>query len=360
MSEALRIIITALVSAFGVGVLVVLLIYFSPDTFEKWLAILMKGAIKLRIGARSLHKQYVRHDFQGRVNTFVRKNCPLLPGMVADRVRLEWVDGSVSKQAILDGDVVVVRVKRDDPEERSFVHAVCLFVSKSLLFKAKRYISTPQGEATDLLVSLRLLEREKPTTVSHFVDDYLHPGTDKKRHAATAEIFDDLVTVDGGRLFYSIYLQELNFLGNKVFGARKDGIIHKEVHQLIEFLKALSNREVGGTSVDLDFYGAYCRFAVVIVGKSVKLLREDIKPYVGFITKTLIPAGVETIYLLAPAKNAPYVRQIAEQVGGTFDKYIEAKFTMPLKFKDGEKRMADTYLLILRARGAQTYIQKAS
>ncbi len=226
--------------------------------------------------------------------------------------------------------------------------------------KAKRYISTPQGEATDLLVSLRLLEREKPTTVSHFVDDYLHPATDERRHAATAETFDDLVTVDGGRLFYSIYLQELNFLGNKVFGSRKDGIIHTEVKQLIEFLKVLADREVGDTGVDLDFYGTYCLFAVVIVGKSDKLLREDIKPYVGFIMNTLIPAGIETIYLLAPARNTPYVRQIAASVGGTFDKYIEAKFTMPLRFKTGETKQSDTYLLILRARGAQTYIQKAS
>ncbi len=98
----------------------------------------------------------------------------------------------------------------------------------------------------------------------------------------------------------------------------------------------------------------------MIVGKSRKLLHEDIKPYVGFITATLIPRNVETIYLLAPARNAPYVRQIAAAVGGKFDQYLEAKFRMPLRFKGGEKQEVDNYLLILRARGAQTYIQKAS
>ncbi len=360
MSEVVEKILLALGSIFGGGVLIAILIFLNPDKAEKWWALLVKGALNLHFGAKALHKHYVRHDFQGRVNEFVKKNCPALPGAAADRVRLEWVDGSVSKQAILDGDVVVVRVKRRDPEERSFVHAVCLFVSKSLLFKAKRYISSPQGEATDLLFSLRLLEREKPATVSYFVDDYLHPATDKKRHGPTAQIFDDLVTVDRGRLFYSVFLQELHFLGNKVFGHRKDGVIHGEVRQLIEFLKKLADRAVGDTGVDLDFFGAYCRFAVVIVGKSDKLLREDIKPYVGFITGKLIPASVETIYLLAPARNAQYVGQIAEQVGGTFDRYLEAKFTMPLKFKDGETRQSNTYLLILRKRGAQTYIQKAS
>jgi len=360
MNEALRFIVVGLSSVFGVGVLVLLLIYFTPNQFEKWLAMVMKAAIKLKIGARALHKQYVRHDFQGRVNEFVKENCPVLPGAAADRVRLEWVDSTVSKQAILDGNVVVVRVKREDPEERSFVHAVCLFVSKSLLFKAKKYISAPQGEATDLLVSLRLLEREKPATVSHFVDDYLHPATDKKRHPVTAEVFDDLVVVDGGRLFYSIFLQELNFLGNKVFGGRKDGVIIREVKELVGFLKKVADREVGDTDVDLDFFGEYCRFAMVIVGKSTKLVRENIKPYVGFINQKLIPAGVETVYLLAPMRNAPYVKQIAAQVGGTFDPYLEAKFTMPLKFKDGGKRQSETYLCILRKRGAQTYIQKAS
>src|SRR6266568_704247 len=180
MSEALKYIIGGLVSLFGAGVLVVILVFLNPDATEKWLALLMKGALKLGIGARALHKHYIRHDFQARVNSFVRRNCPALPGAVADRVRLEWIDGSVSKQAILEGGVVVVRVKREDPQERSFVHAVCLFVSKSLLFKAKRYISTPQGEATDLLVAYRLLEREKPQTVAHFVDDYLHPAIERR------------------------------------------------------------------------------------------------------------------------------------------------------------------------------------
>jgi len=358
MTEAIKLLVVVIGSVFGTVGLIILLLYLTPNQVEKWAAILLKLALRLGIGVRTLHKQYVRHDFQSRVNDFVRKHCPTLPGAVADKVRLEWVDGSVSKKAILDGDVVVVRVKREDPQERSFVHAVCLFVSKSLLFKAKRYISAPQGEATDLFVSLKLLEREKPAAVAHFVDDYLQPAIDKK-HSATARIFDDLTVVDSGQLFYAIYLQELNFLGNKVFGGRKDAVIVKEVDDLIEFLKNFVDREVGTEGTDLDFFGAYCRFAVVIVGKAPKLLRESIKPYVNFIAGTLMPAGVETVYLVAPAKNAPYVRQVAEAVSPNFEPYLEAKLKRKLRFKDRQVEV-DTHLLILRVRGAKTYIEKAA
>lgn len=357
MSDVLKYLLGAFVGGLGSLGVLILLLYMTPEKVEKWAAILLKFLMTLGIGVRSLHKHYVRYDFEGRVNGFVKKHCPTLPGAVAQKVRLEWVDGSVDRQAILDGDVVVVRVRRDDPKERSFVHAVCLYVSKSLLFKAKRYISSAQGQATDLLVSLRLLEREKPTAVDHFVADYLQPAIDKKK-SATARIFDDLVVVDSGHLFYSLFLQELNFLGNKVFGGRKDALIVQEVDKLIEFLKRFLNREVGDEAVDLDFFGSYCRFAVVIVGKAPTLLRASIKPYVGFIQQTLKPAKVETVYLLAPSKNAPYVQQIADAVSEEFEPYLKAEFRGRLRIR-GEHVATDQFLVILRARGRQVYIQRA-
>ena len=357
MGELLKATATLIWSVFGVVGVVAVFVYLTPDQAQKWFAALLKLAMKVGIGAKVLHKTYVRFDFQGRVNGFINKNCPQLPGNIAQRVRLEWVDESVSKQAILDGDIVVVRVKRDDPQERSFVRAVCLYVSKSLLFKAKHYISAPQAEATDLLVSMRLLEKEKPATVSHFVEDYLKPATDDKR-SAVARTFDDLVEVDKGRLFYAVYLQELNFLGGKVFGGRKDAVIAKEVGELIDFLKMLSNREVGADHTDLEFEGAYCKFAVVIVGKALKLQEKAIKPYVGFIKTKLIPSGAETIYLVSPEEKGPYLQQIAAEVQDTFEPHFEGKLRRALTIK-GKKREVDTHILVLRSRTVRTYIERA-
>src|SRR6266550_550512 len=162
MTEVLKLLVVALLSSFGTLGAVLLLLYLTPEKAQKWGAILLKLLLKAGVGARLLHKKYIEYDIQGRVNEFVKIQCSDLPGLAAHKVRLEWVDGTISKRAILEGNLVVVRVRRDDPKDMNFVHAVCLFVSKALLFKAKHYIAAAQGEAADLFVSMRLLEREKP------------------------------------------------------------------------------------------------------------------------------------------------------------------------------------------------------
>jgi len=358
VSEIVRLIVVALLASGSTLIAVLLFIFLNVEKAQKWGSILLNLLLRIGVGARLLHKKFVQYDIQGRVNEFVKINCSELPGLAAQKVRLEWVDSSISKRAILEGNLVVVRVRRDDPKDMNFVHAVCLFVSKSLLFKAKHYISAPQGEATDLFVSLRLLEREKPAAVSYFADEYLRPVIDKKA-SPTAKVFETLHAIDAGKLFWSVFLQELDFLGNKVFGGRKDAQIVREVEQLTDFLVKIAGRQVGQEDVDLNFFGAYCRFAVVIVGKWAKLSQQAIQPYVDYIERTLVPAGVETIYLIAPAKNVAHVKKIEEAVSDQFDRHFEARFRKKLKIGDRE-RWADQYLLVLRARGRQVYLPKTA
>jgi hypothetical protein len=358
MTEVLKLLVVALLSSFGTLGAVLFLLYLTPEKAQKWGAILLKLLLKTGVGARLLHKKYIEYDIQGRVNEFVKIQCADLPGLAVQKVRLEWVDGTISKRAILEGNLVVVRVRRDDPKDMNFVHAVCLFVSKALLFKAKHYIAAAQGEAADLFVSMRLLEREKPAAIAYFSDEYLRPVIDNKK-GAMARVFDDLNMIDKGKLFWPVYLQELDFLGNKVFGGRKDAVIAQEVSDLLEFLKKIAGRHVGQEDVDLTFCGAYCKFGIVIVGKRLKLWQEAIKPYINYIRRTLIPAGVETIYLLAPEKNAPYVRKIEDSVKGEFERHLEGKFRKTLLF-DNKVEETDQYLLILRARGRQVYLPKGS
>ncbi len=355
MTEILKLIATFLIGSFGTTAAIILLIYFSPEKAEKWWSIFLRALMAIGVSTRTLHKKYLQHDIQSRVNHFVKKECSQLPGSAAQKAKIQWVDGSVTKRAVLDGNAVIVRLKRDDPHDKNFVHAVCMFVSKSLLFKAKHYISRAQGEATDLIVSMRLLQREKPSVVSYFLDGYLQPAVDKTK-TSTAKVFDDLVSIDRSNLLFPVYLQELNFLGEKVFGGRKDAVIIKEVDELIQFLKAFATRKLGEDDTP-DFFGEYCRFSVVIVGRAGKLVRESIAPYVKFIEKKLVPVGVETVYLLAPAKNASYVGQIAESVANHFESYAEVTFKRTL-VRDDKPRTFPTYLRILRSKERQLYYKK--
>ncbi len=226
--------------------------------------------IAVRLGLRFAHKKYVQHDFQGSVNEFIKKHVKEMPGFQVKGVKLDWVDADVKRQSFLEQDRVVVRVKRDDPHHENFVKAVYLFVSTALLYRAKRYISPPQGRAIDLFVSAEIFREQKPEVVDYFLEKYLHPHIDDGS-ARVTDLFKRFDVISKAGLFVPVFLQEMDYLGQKVFGGRKGQEVVKEVDELVLFLETLAQRRVGDEQTDLNFSQQYCRFAIVIVGKAAKI-----------------------------------------------------------------------------------------
>ncbi len=144
-----------------------------------------------------------------------------MPGFQVKGVKLEWIEADVKRQAFLEADRVVVRVKRNDPHHENFVKAVYLFVSTALLYRAKRYISPPQGRAIDLFVTAEIFREQRPEVVDHFLEEYLHPQIDDGSARVTT-LFEHFALISKAGLFFPVFLQEMDYLGRKVFGKAKN------------------------------------------------------------------------------------------------------------------------------------------
>ena len=315
--------------------------------------------MSLHLGLRFAHKKYIEHDFQGNVNEFVKKHAKDMPGFQVKGVKLEWVEADVKRQAFLEADRVVVRVKRDDPHHENFVKAVYLFVSTALLYRAKRYISPPQGRAIDLFVTAEIFREQRPEVVDHFLEEYLHPQIDDGSARVTT-LFEQFDVISKAGFFFPVFLQEMDYLGHKVFGRAKTQEIVTEVNGLIEFLRTLALRRVGDEEVDLHFVKLYCRFAVVIVGKSIKLKKSvaPTAPYVNFIRDGL-ERNVETVYLVGHAENENHIRRVCADLSDKYDLASEKKFSK-LIIVGKEKRKLHTFLAVLRAKNRQLYVAASS
>ncbi|MGH9516016.1 MAG: hypothetical protein ACRD3P_10110 [Terriglobales bacterium] len=336
----------------GVTVAVIVTaILANPEKVEKWLALFWQLVIKVRLGLRFAHKRYVQHDFQGSVNEFIKKHSKEMPGFQVKGVKLEWVDADEKRQAFIEADRVVVRVKRNDPHHETFVKAVYLFVSTSLLYRAKRYISPPQGRAIDLFVSTEIFREQKPEVVDHFLEEYLHPHLDESSERV-AEYFDNFDVISTGGLFFPVFLQEMDYLGQKIFGNRKSQQIVTEVKALVEFLKTLALRKVGDERTDLNFVQQYCRFAVVIVGKPFKLI-QSISPYVNFV-RTGLDRNMETVYLIGRSDNEQPIKQVCHALSDTYDLVSEKRMTKVLMYGE-EKRKISGFVAVLRSRNRPLY-----
>ena len=149
-------------------------------------------------------------------------------------------------------------------------------------------------------------------------------------------------------MFFQVFLQELEYLGDKVFGRRRDDLVIKEVDSFVEFLRPIAARRVGEES-DLEFKGEYCRFALVIIGKPEKLL-TSIEPYVGYIRKVLLPANVETIYILARPENEAKIKSICSRFESTHECVRTVKYARLLRYRYSEVTGLQ-YLAVLRRRG---------
>jgi hypothetical protein len=351
MGDELKKYLLTLLGGISIPGLVVVYMLLHPEKVEKWSALVWRFLSGWESLFRFAHKRYVKHDMQGRVNEFARTLSKDAPFLTSKRVRVEWVGPNETRKSVLQDGRVILRLRRDDPQDLNFVHGAYLFVSQSLLFQVKRYLSKSQRKSVDLYVTTSLIEQQKPAVKGHFLDRYLHPqlaDTDSK----IARFYDAYAKIDEGGFFYPVFLQELDFLGQKVFGARKDDQIIIEVNSLIDFLEPVATRQIGDEG-ELVFRQQYCRFAIVIVGKSYNLLPSG-EPFVKYIRRVLVPARIETVYLVGREENKRIIKNICRALRDVYDECRTRTSKVVLRY--GERRVPRRqFLVVLRMKGTRLF-----
>jgi hypothetical protein len=338
--------IVPLFALFGGAAIVALIVFLNPDKVEQWIAL---GWKLIDMVFRRGKKAYITHDVQGRVNEFARELNKEAPHCQAVGIKLEWVETSSEAQNFIRNGRLVVRMHRDDDNNRNFVNASMIFVSKALLPKAKRYLSPTQRESVDLFVGKKLFEAHKPEVVDVFFDEHFSPralSSDKMQG-----LLDDYSAIDRMGIFFCVYVRELAFLGEKVFfGPRTDQII-VEVSDLVSFLRGFADREVG-TQVPLELRGAYCRSGIMIVALRFKRELGDTSPYVKRVG-LLLDTKLEQIYLLGSAEpdNKEFIEAIAKEASARFGLAIvdRRSFRAAIRMPGGERREVTSHLVVLRS-----------
>jgi len=322
-----------------------------PEKIVKWSSLLWRFLSNLGTLFNFAQKQYVKHDMQSRVNEFARGLSKEAPFLASKRVHVEWVGADVTRDSFLQDNQVVLRLRRDDPEDLNFVHGAYMFVSTGLLFQVKRYLSQSQRKAVDLYVTTSLIEQEKPSVRGYFLDNYLHSELADTESKA-AGFFNAFAKIDEGGYFYPVFLQELDFLGQKVFGARKDDRIITEVNSLVDFLQPIALRQIGDEG-NLDFKRQYCRFAIVIVGRSYKLTPSG-NVYVDFVRKHLVPEKIETVYVLGLWENRGIIKNICKALGDVYEECRTCKSRIVLRYGD-ERVERERCVAVLRMKGVKLF-----
>lgn len=340
--------ILLLAGAVGGGSLVFHLIK-HPEVVDKWLALLSKAG---RCVSKKWEYTYVKRDVQSVVNGYVSKLTKKVPNLLVKRVTLEWIDDNITADQFVKNEMLVMRMHKSNNQDLNIVNATFTFVSHSLLVKAKSYIAKYQKNAIDLYVSYKILENEKIQLLQTYVQEILKEGLSNEK---TNDFYGKFFDIDRAGIFFPVFLTEMTFLGEKIFGnKRNDREIFDEVSRLVMFLYKYAHRKLHEESIN-EFDGQYCKFAIRIVGMSVKIHNEGEGIYIRNIQK--IPSSIETIYIIGGIDNSLFIDQIVAECQKTmsYDIYNTYEYPAILKDADNSDYKCNNYLTVLRSRNVKYY-----
>ena len=329
-----------------------LFIYFllNPEKFEKLVALISKF---LKFISVKFDRSYVKYDLQGKINDYLKKVSKRVKHIDIKKIKVEWIDVSsqTEKQYIQNGEMII-RLKKGDHQNENLVKASMAFISFAFLKKAKSYIAKYQRESMDLFACYDLLKEEKAEILDQFVQDFMK---DKMNNEKIADFFQKYTDIDDVGIFYPVLVQELTFLGEKVFAKKRDAQkVHKEVTELVNFLYRYANRKLREDNIS-DFSGEYCKFGIRIIGRSLVINRDGERVYTNHLKK--ISSDNETIYLIGNKEHKKFMKSVFKNCMADINYSLvqEETYNAVIKDPEGEPIEVKNYMMTIRNNSIKVY-----
>lgn len=349
--EAAKYLSSAIICSIIVGYIV----FTNPDKVQQWLSLFWKI---VSIFWHAAGKKVIKHDIEGRINEFSKYMTEEIPGIDVTGIQIQWIEEGETADQFFKDNKLIIRMQNHRDQNKNFVNASMIFISQFVIPKAKKYISKSQRESIDLFIAKRLFEKEKPSVVARFFEDFMSPLVNT--HEKVAELVEKYHIIDKAGIFFPVLIQELTFLGDKVFFRKKSDQITQEVSKLIDFLTTYSRREIGDESIPNIFQGQYCRCSIMIAAKAEKRACNLVNGYVRYIQE-LSEKKIENIYLIGPSKaeNMSFLENICSQVNlnGKYERYLDKTYTCKI-YKRGEAITVRSHLVLFRAPSATMYFDE--
>jgi len=342
----------------GIGITIIVGWYFlkNPEKFEKWVSMIAWFVSYIWKNAEYFA---TKSEIQGRINSFIA-------GLEANttttfpRIALRWKARGTDEIVWDEGQAIIVMRDRNH-RSKNLIHAAYLFTAEALLKKSARHLSKTQKTSLDLFSTKLILEKESKFAVEQFMSEYFAPEIDKNE--AIRGLIQQYVHIERLGAFFPILIQELTYLGSKVFLAKPSSEIIAEVKSLVEFLEKFAEREVGDTTTPDTFVGKYMRCAIRIVASRAVRERGDITSHKERINYC-VQGKFENIYIIGSGerKNIKFMDEVA---GACLSENEGLEKTRGYQFRgkikiNGNLTNVSTYLIHLHNPSAVKYLYEAN
>ena len=328
-------------------------LYKNPDQFQKW-----AGMIAWAVTWFYEKADYfaIQNEFEGRMNGFVSdletNSVTQLP-----RARIKFAASGEKEEFIWEERSAILIMRDRKHRTRNFVHAAYFYTTEILLRKSKLHLSKKQKESLDLFTTKKILDRTYAAAVEQFMIDYFSPHVEKNEDVRTSIAAYDEIFKKG--LYFSILIQELTYLGHKVFLKKPTGEVVSEIDALVNFLQNYAKREDHDYRTPDIFIGKYMRCAIRIVAARETRERGDTEGHKTNLCRTFRD-GFENIYIIGndSRENRGFMERVVTAVLQEMPD-VERVIARQVKGRirtAGVYREVDTYLVHLHNPLAVKYL----
>lgn len=243
----------------GTTLLVVLYLLIKyPDHVQKWVGMLSRT---FNFIFKKTEYFTTKWEIEGKLNSFAG-NLETDGGVPYNRIKIEWTARSEDQEiAFEDGETIIVMRDRNH-RNKNFVHAAYFYTSEILLQNTKRKLPKHLKTSIDLFATQKIIQKENKAALDQFMKDFLIPNVDQQ--TKIKDYIEKFQKIDNLGLFFCVLIQELTYLGSKVYLSTQTEAIIKEVEGLIQFLVTWSEREIGQKIAE-EFVGQYTKCSIKVV-----------------------------------------------------------------------------------------------
>lgn len=291
----------------GLLLVLLILIILDPDRALKLKALLLEPTYRLfKWGSR----QYIASQTGYTVTQFFKKHVNrLIPSLGDIRVAIKWVTSPSDPILSKDGTLIVC-LKETNNQTLNILTAARVAMPYVVCSTLRPCIDYYLESAIDLTLLKKLTDRLGKHARSIFQRQFLVPEVEENERVS--ELFRKLIVLDDFGIYVTIFLEELNVIGEYRYSVGDTSNITSEIEDFLEFLLKLADREVHEL-VPLDYFSPNFNIGIMLLAITAKTEIEGVVPYIDRLDKK-VKIGCDSIYVVAYPRAAEFLNRIIQTV----------------------------------------------
>ena len=276
----------------GFLLVVLFLIIQDPDRAVKLKAIFLKPLFDFfRWGSKQYIASEVAYSATHFLNTHVSRLVPSIP---KTKIRIKWVTSPLDPVLSQDGSLIL-RLTETNDQTRNILAAVRVALPRVVCPTLRLNVESYATCAIDLALLRTLVERLGKHAQPVFQRYFYGPETEQDPRVA--HLFQQLVLLDNAGVFVTVFLEELNLLGESIFSSGDGEDKTEAIVAFAVYLLNLAKREIG-QKIDLEYISKDFKVGIILLAISWKAQTEGLPPYIRRIGK-LIRLGCDSLYVIS-------------------------------------------------------------